>query len=355
MEERSEVSTMLQLMLQPAFRVEKGVVSHVNDAAAACFVKAGQPVDGLIAAGAEEYAEFSQGSLYLTLSLCGRQVGACVTRVENGDIFVLEQADELPQLQAMALAATALREPLTGLMSLADQMLPAMDKEDAALQTQAAQMNRRLYQMLRIVSNMSDAALYSQGQSAAMEYVQIGALLEEIFEKTATLAQAAGIRLEYELPGEAILTLADSDKLERAVYNMLSNAIKFASAGSTVMAKLTRKKERLYICVTNDHPGPQGNIYNRFLRQPALEDPRNGVGLGMVLVRAAAALHGGAVLTEHTAAGTRITMTIPLRHSSGSQVRSPILRIDYTGERDHSLTELADILPADCYSTDKVN
>ena len=354
MEERSEVTTMLQLMLQPAFRVEKGVISHVNDAAAACFVRAGQSMESLIAAGAEEYAEFSQGSLYLTLSLCGRQVGACVTRVENGDIFILENSDEQPQLQAMALAATALREPLTGLMSLADQMLPAMDKEDATLQSQAAQMNRRLYQMLRIVSNMSDAAQYSQSQ-ASVEYVEISAFLEEIFQKTAALAQAAGIRLEYELPRESISTLADPDKLERAVYNMLSNAIKFASAGSAIQAKLVCKNERLHICVTNDHPGPQGNIYNRFLREPALEDPRSGVGLGMVLVRSVAALHGGAVLADHTPNGTRVTLTIPVKQRGGSQVRSPILHIDYTGERDHGLTELADVLPATCYSTDKVN
>lgn len=355
MEERNQTAAMLQLMPQPAFLVEKGVISHVNDAAAAYFLQVGQGVDTMILSGAEEYTEFTQGSLYLTLSVCDKPVGACVTRLENADIFTLEQAEELPQLQAMALAAAQLREPLTGLMSLADQMLPAITEENAGLQTQAAQMNRRLYQMLRIISNMSDAAAYSQNQPAAMESVEVCGFLEELFEKTAALAQASGIRLEYDLPREVIFTLADTERLERAVYNMLSNAIKFASAGSVVHAALVCKRKRLHISVTNDHPGPQGNIFSRFLREPSLEDPRNGVGLGMVLVRNTAAQHGGCVLVDQVEEGTRLTLSLPIRQADAANLRSPVLRIDYAGERDHGLMELSDVLPAEAYSVDKIN
>ena len=355
MEERKETTAMLQLMPQPAFLVEKGVISHVNDAAAAYYLQVGQAVDAMILSGGEEYAEFSQGSLYLTLSVCEHPVGACVTRLDNADIITLEQTEELPQLQALALAATQLREPLAGLMSLADQMLPTIAEENVNLQSQAAQMNRRLYQMLRIVSNMSDACAYSQPQNGAQETVDICGFLEEIFEKTAALAQATNIRLEYEIPREVLFTLVNTEQLERAVYNMLSNAIKFASAGSCVRAALVCKGRRVYISVTNDHPGPQGNIYSRFLRQPSLEDPRNGVGLGMVLVRSTAAQHGGSVLVDHVGEGTRMTLALPIRQADPGSLRSPIMRIDYAGERDHSLIELADVLPADAYSVDKIN
>lgn len=357
MEELSQINTMLQLMPQPAFRVEKGVISHVNQAAAAYFLRVGQAFAPMILSGGQEYGEFTAGSLYLTLSLEGQSMGACVSRVENADIVTLEQPAEMPQLQAMALAAKELREPLSGMLSLAERMLPAVAAEGTDLESQAAQMNRRLYQMLRIVSNMSDAASYAQAQPGRMEYVEICSFLEEILEKTAAMNQETGISVAYELPREAIFTLVDSEKLERAVYNLLSNAIKFASPDTTVRAKLVHKNKRLYFSVSNSHPGPgpQGNIYNRFLREPALEDRRNGVGLGMLLVRSAATIHGGAVLVDQAEDGTRITMTLQVKPNTSDQVHSPVMRFDYAGERDHCLLELADVLPAQLYSVDKIN
>jgi hypothetical protein len=56
------------------------------------------------------------------------------------------------------------------------------------------------------------------------------------------------------------------------------------------------------------------------------------------------------VLIDHPeGSGTRITMTLDIRQNPTTNVRSPLLRMDYTGERDHSLVELAEILPAALY------
>ncbi len=354
MEERNQINTMLLLMQQPAFWVEDGSITCVNQAAAAYFLEPGQAFAPMILSGREEYADFSAGALYVTLSLMEQPIGACISQLEQGQIVTLEQPAEQPQLQAMALAAKALREPLSSVLSLAERMLPTVAAENAELETQAAQMNRRLYQLLRIVSNMSDAAAYAHTQSVRMEAVEICAFLEEILEKAAALAQQSGIRLTYELPSQAIFTQADSEKLERALYNLLSNAMKFAAPDTAVHTKLVCKNKRLYISVSNSHtgPGPQGNVYTRFLREPALEDGRNGVGLGMVLVRSTAALHGGAVLVDQTADGTRFTMTLQLRSQASSQVHSPVMRFDYAGERDHCLLELSDVLPAQLYGAD---
>lgn len=358
MEELSQINTVLQLLPQPAFRVENGVISHVNQAAAAYFLQPGQPFAPMILSGKQEYEEFSAGELYVTLSLAGTSVGACVSRIDNGNIVTLEQSAESPQLQTMVLAAKMLKKPLDGILNLATQILPAAAGESVELESQAAQMNRRLYQMMRILNNMSDAAGYVQTQAGRMETVEICAFLEEILEKTANLAQSGGIFIVYELPNEPIFTLADIEKLERSVYNLLSNAIKTATPGTTVRVKLVHKNKRLYFSVSNTHPGPgsQGNIFNRYLRSPAVvDDPQNGLGLGMVIVCSTAMLHGGAVLVDKTEDGTRITMTLQVKTNTSKQVRSPILRFDYAGEHDHCLLELADVLPAQLYSPDQMN
>ncbi len=353
MKEQNQIHATLQLMQQPAFWVEGGIISYVNPAATAYFLEPGQSFAPMILCGKQEYEEFSAGTLYVTLSLMDQPVGACISQLEQGQIVALEQAAELPQLQAMALAAKALREPLSGVLTLAERMLPDVGTE---LEVKAAQMNRRLYQLLRIVGNMSDAMGYTQAQPMGMETVDICDFLEEILEKAADLAQQSGIALQYTLPNQAIFTLVDMEKLERAVYNLLSNAMKFSTPDKSVSVRLTHKNKRLYICVSNSQPGPgpQGNIYTRFLREPMLEDLRNGVGLGMVLVRSVAALHGGSVLVDQTAEGTRFTLTLQVRTNAASQCRSPIMRFDYAGERDHCLLELSDVLSAELYDPDSL-
>ena len=70
----------------------------------------------------------------------------------------------------------------------------------------------------------------------------------------------------------------------------------------------------------------------------------------MVMIRAAASHHGGAVLIDRPPqGGTRVTMTLAIRQDPVSQLRSPLLKVDYAGERDHALIELSDVLPAEYY------
>ena len=66
--------------------------------------------------------------------------------------------------------------------------------------------------------------------------------------------------------------------------------------------------------------------------------------------QSAAQQHAGTVLVDQpTESGTRVTLTLRIRPGSSDYVRSPILKVDYAGERDHGLLELSDVLPADLY------
>ena len=119
-------------------------------------------------------------------------------------------------------------------------------------------------------------------------------------------------------------------------------------------AKLTRNGRMLRLSVTDSGSGiaqsVRSSVFSRYLRQPALEDSRYGIGLGMVLIRTAAAHHGGAVLIDQPeGVGTRITMTMSIRQSKQATLRSNVLRVDYAGERDHGLIELSECLPTELY------
>ena len=358
MKEKKTILQILNLMIPPAFSVRDGVITAVNSGAAQRMISEGTQIQALLQTGHVEYAALDAGKLFLSLNLMGEIVGASVNRIEDVDIFILEDAEDQKALQAMALAAQELRQPLSNVMSAADRMFPRLP-DDSDTQDQVSQMNRRLFQMLRVLGNMSDAFLWTSG-AFHPELRDVQGALAEILEGLEPLADGFGTQLEYDLISGPIFSLIDTDKMERAVYNMLSNAMKFAPSGSIIKVRLTRNGDKLYLSVQDSgsgmDPALRSTAFSRYLRSPGIEDSRYGLGLGMLLIRIAATLHGGTVLLEQPAnGGFRITMSIEIRKPVDNTLRSPILRVDYAGERDHRLLEFSDILPVSFYGPDEIN
>lgn len=343
---KQEIITMLQLLPQPAFLVLDGVIRYTNAAASVYLIQENTPIAELIGDEMEDYSAFSGGTLYLALQVSNIRVGACVTVLGGCQLFTLEQPTEQAQYQALALAAQKLRTPLGTLLIAAEQY----HGTDSSQMQAAAQLNRSLYQIQRIVSNMSDAEHFSHPDSLHLEYWEIGSVLEEILEKAAAYLEKSGIRLRWELPREKVDVMLDREKTERAILNLLANAIKFSYADSEVLVQLKKRNERLSLSITSESVPPNEDIYHRFQRMPTIENPKYGIGLGMVLVRCVAISHGGTVLTDRPDdQHSRVTLTLPVRQNRNAAVRSPILRIDYAGERDHVLLELSDVLPTELY------
>ena len=349
MEKNISALGLLDLMICPGFCVKDHKILQVNEAAKRCFLEPGTDVSELLVTGQQEYAAFQEGCLYLTLKAAGEIQSATVTRVEDLDVFILDEAQELQELQVLALAAQALRLPLSNVMLSAEQLSAGEENRECK-----ARLLRGTAQLQRMVCNMSDALRYLR--KGRMEIRNITALVEEIFEKSRLLAQEAGISLSYQGPREDIFTLTDGEQLERAIYNLISNSLKFTPRGGTVTACLRRKGKLLQLTVEDSGSGIADgilqNVFTRYLRQPSLEDSRFGLGLGMVLVRAAARTHGGTVLIDRPQKGARISLTLSVKEKEDSVLCSPVLTVDYAGERDHGLLELSENLPADLYLPD---
>lgn len=344
---------ILDLLICPGFCVKENIITQVNQAAAAMLLTPGTDVRTLLLTGFEEYAAFQGDSLYLKLNLQQEGWGAAVTRKGNADYFLLDQPAEDCALQALALAAKGLRETLSGALISADLLTQSADPANENVQDQLARLNRGLNRTLRLIGNMSDAGNWPNPNR--QEIREIGSVFAEIFEKAQSVTEKAGIALTFTGLSKEIYTLADSEQLERAVLNILSNAMKFTPAGGSIQANLTLQGRRLQLRILDTGSGiPEeilGSAFTRYLRQPGLEDSRFGVGLGMRLIRSAASAHGGTVLVDRPEGfGTRITLTMAIRQDGGTTLRSPILlKQDYAGERDHVLLELSDCLPAELY------
>ena len=347
MQEQNEILGMPGVLTRPAFCVKDGVITQVNEAAGNLFLSPGTDVRELLVTGKDEYAAFCGDCLYLTMEISGCRRGVTVVRYRDTDVFLPEQDVDQAELRALALAAVELRDPLSSVMLSAQKLTAQAEPSEAA-----ARLSRGLYRMLRLVSNMSDAGYYSAVSHP--ETRNICVFLGEVFEKAQNLAALAGRNLTFENLSEDIYCLVDDQQLERAVLNILSNAIRFSPDGGSIRAKLTRQGHMLSLRIQDSGCGIAeevlSNVFTRYLRQPSLENPQYGIGLGMVLVRAAAANHGGTVLIDRPdGQGTRVTMTLAIRQSDGTNLRADVLRVDYSGERDHALLELADCLPPELY------
>ena len=354
MEEKTDTLGLLDMMTRPGFCVKDNVICKVNPAAQALMIEPDTEITSLIQTGLEEYCAMEDGCMCLTLMLSGVSVSANVTVMGDYHIFLLDQQEDQAVFNAMALVARELRRPLDSVMHLTDQLLASTDQTEEA-KAQTARLNRGLYQILRIVSNLS----YPTAAPSSQEVRDVCAIVEEIMEKAAALLDAKKLRIEYEGLRQSIYTLVDAELLERAILNLLSNAMKFAPEGSKIQVRLTLKGRTLRLQVQDSGSGiaqqVKNDLFYRYLRQPGIEDSRYGLGLGMVLVQDCAAKHGGVVLIDTPEqGGSRITLTIAIRQTSGDRLLSPIhLLTDYLGGRDHMLVELSDCLDPNLFDSEK--
>lgn len=351
MVKQNENIGMLDLMVGPCFCVKDHKIFKVNTDAAKLFLEEGASITQFLHIGEEEYAQFRSGCLYLELNIGGQLIGASVTRVDDYDVFVLEPQSDLAELRALSLAAQELRAPLERMMVSADRLMstPAA-KADVEAQNYSARLNRGLSQLLRLVGNMSDAANYHSRQ----EIQDMPALFREIFEKAQNLTAATGVAFSWSCPEESVYSVADCQELERCVFNLLSNSLKYTPPGGIIHASLTIRGRKLYLQLTDNGEGIpdeiRSNVFRRYLRSPGIEDSRHGIGLGMVMVRSAAFHHEGTVLIDQPEGlGTRVTLTLPIRQKQRADLRSPVMRMDYAGGMDHALIELSECLPSELF------
>jgi len=333
----------------PGFAVKNNIITHCNQAAEALLLTPGMDIRELLLTGSEEYAAFQNGCLYLKLKLSSRGWGASVSREAEHHIFLLDQDPEEADLRSLALAARELRSPLSNLKIAADSLMRT-SSEDSLIQEQLARLNRSLHQMHRLVNNMSDAA-----KSDILTPVGVhdwNRLIHDIIEKISTQLENTNVCLTYEGLSQSISGLANEGQIERAILNIVSNAMKFMPEGGSIHARLTRQNHMLHLSIQDSGSGIAenilSNVFTRYQRQPGIEDSRYGIGLGMVLIRAAAADHGGTVLIDRPdGKGTRITITLAIRQDSGL-LKTPV-NLPLVDGSQQVLTELSDSLPWEFY------
>ncbi len=343
-----DLEILLGQMESPAFLVQSNILSAVNSASAQYNIETGQNIHSIITIGKEEYEHFTEGNLYLTVNICGVDFDCSVTKLQNADLFILENGLFHTDLQLLSLVAKQLSMPVSDLSVLFSKASGLKDCEKERI-------NKILFQLHRIINNMSDA-LPLTNSPQTLQTTELCSVLEESLEKARTLLSGMQLDIRYHLPGKAVYASASPELLQRAFYNLISNAVKFGT--EQIAVSMTQTDSKAYISFINRTKKATNLLYNkmfaRYKRTPGIEDPRNGLGLGMTLVHAIAKLHGGTVLVEMPSENEiKITISISTKLPKNSSFRSLIIKPDIYGGRDRALVELSDILPSEFYNANK--
>jgi signal transduction histidine kinase len=136
-----------------------------------------------------------------------------------------------------------------------------------------------------------------------LEEVDLAGFISENIQFNQHLAQDKGIQINLLLPSERITVRIDPGKLEQVLNNLLSNAMKFSPANSTIQVSLDRGPEGVVVSVRDQGPGipreEQNGLFTPFVTTSI--HPTSGetsTGLGLYIARRIVEEHGGRIWVE---------------------------------------------------------
>ena len=153
--------------------------------------------------------------------------------------------------------------------------------------------------LARMVSDMLWLAKTDHGlHKLQLEPVDLSAMSQQLFDFFDVIADEKNVQLHYE--GPALTIRADKLMLQRALSNLLSNAIRHAVAHSKVVIMIRPLADQVEIIVQNQGPVIEAEhlprLFERFYRaDPSRQRHSEGAGLGLAMVKSIAELHGGTI------------------------------------------------------------
>jgi signal transduction histidine kinase len=219
------------------------------------------------------------------------------------------------QKEFVANAAHELKTPITLLRlsleeTLQNELLPA------DIQGRLLAQERALSRMHQLVKNLLDLSRLELSERLARTTFCLHALLRQVLDEFQVLLTERQLTLQVHLQGECPI-LADREKIQRVLINLVDNAIRYNVPGGTVTCRTFRDSVQVRVAITNTGPGiaaaDQARIFDQFFRcEQSRASEHGGAGLGLTIARRIVELHGGRITIDSSPAGpTRLQVILP--------------------------------------------
>ena len=248
--------------------------------------------------------------------------------------------------------AAHLRTALGGMHIAVSRLAPPERRDaDAALDRDAALLNRNYYALLRLSNNLSNAPMLLDDAPLTRENTDIVTWLDGLCRQASPLFALRKVALTFQCSAAHHGAAINRVCLEQAVWNLLSNALKFTAEGGAVTVSLQFERRQVLLAVADTGCGINAEdmemVFDGYLHPERLAALPSGLGLGLPLCRRIAEGHGGRlVLNSRVGHGTTVTLALP--DELAEDVVEDVA-FDYTGGFQPALVGLADGLPFEAF------
>jgi two-component system sensor histidine kinase/response regulator len=212
-----------------------------------------------------------------------------------------------------------LRGPLNAVLmaaQIAAAELAQMEHERAgSARARLATIVRSAERMGRLVGDLLDVTRIEAGRMVVAPAPEsVAALFEEACLAQRPLADTRGVALRAELDDPALRVLADRERAQQVLANLIGNALKFTPAGGEVTLRAAREGAAVQVVVQDTGVGIAAaqlpHVFDRFWQ--AEGGARQGAGLGLSIVKGLVEAQGGSVTVEsELGRGTAVRFTLP--------------------------------------------
>jgi len=232
----------------------------------------------------------------------------------------LEQASRLKS-EFLASMSHELRTPLNAIIGFSELLMEGLrDGQQSEHLDYATEVHQSGRHLLSLINDILDLSKIEAGKmDLDVEWVDVALLLGNALTIMRERALKGRISMTHAIASGIGSIEADARKLRQIIYNLLSNAVKFTPHGGTVRVEVARVGDQVEFAVADSGIGiaaeDRARLFRPFEQLDAGSARRfEGTGLGLVMVKNLAELHGGSVGFEsEVGKGSRFWVRIPGR------------------------------------------
>jgi two-component system OmpR family sensor kinase len=219
--------------------------------------------------------------------------------------------------QMMADVSHELKTPLTAMRGYIETLrMPEVvldaDRRDRYFET----IDRETRRLERIVKDLLDLARYEHGSVVLHQRLfDIERLFQHVAGRHEREAQNNGVAIRLHVEPHADQVLADPDRIEQAIENLVGNALRHTPAGGTVTLKAAQAGGVATLSVSDTGKGIAAEhlpfVFERFYKVDESRGAGTGSGLGLSITKAIIERHGGTIGITSQPGETTFTITLP--------------------------------------------
>jgi two-component system, chemotaxis family, CheB/CheR fusion protein len=223
------------------------------------------------------------------------------------------------QEEFLALASHELRTPLTSAQAALQLLIKKLHDNSmpGSYQHQANIALRQIHRMNVLVDDLIDVGRLQTGTlHLDMHPVNLVDLVKQCVDSIQLTVPERDLHLTvYQ---DTLMVQGDALRLEQILLNLLTNAIKYASESQRIDIRIRQAEDKVELQVQDYGPGiaeeKLASIFNRFYQAaPGQTQSREGLGLGLFIVRELVQAHGGTIrVNTQLGMGTTMTILLPL-------------------------------------------